>query len=363
MMTRLQILAIVVFVALPTASRAQTIKELLDTNSKPRHNTATTTMDMYDLDAYSKAGWRAINKGYYDTAEHEFLSAIKTAKRPGLNDTRLIARCYADYAWALQKQGRNAEAEPLLKWALLAREASLEPTSPRIVQNLNQLATLYLDLGRYSEAEPLLHRAIETQSKSTKPNPLELARSQTLMGLQLAAQRRYAESEPYLEEALSIGEKAQGKSHLDTADAVSNLAWTYHYQGKDDEAQPLLERALAIIERSKGKSDYSAAHILDGLGQILSKKGKADEAEAYFLRAIAIWERFPNEGLSLLEVLRHYGNFLEEKGRLEDYGKIKARIMPLRTKYIQARAPLGPWYRVPEATQGLATSAPPRIPG
>jgi tetratricopeptide (TPR) repeat protein len=317
-----------------------------------------TGSDLNDWNIFSHAGWRAINGGRYEKAEHEFHSAINAAKRMGLKDPRLVARSYADFAWALQKQGRNAQAEPLVKWALLAREASFEPGAPPIAQNLNQLATLYYDLGRYPDAEPLLRRAIDTQEKSAKANPLERARSQTLMGLLFAAQRRYVESEPYFTKAITLRQKAQGPSHPDTADALSNLAWAYHEQGKDDEAQPLFERALGIIERSRGDSDTSVAHLADGLGQILAKQGKTAEAEAYFLRAIAIWERFPNEGGSLLEVLRHYANFLDEKDRPADLNKVKTRMAPLRAKYTMAQARPGAWYRVPDPSPGLGSPGP-----
>jgi tetratricopeptide (TPR) repeat protein len=357
-MNRPHTLAIVVLATLPTVALAQTTGELLNAHSKSSPALPSMGWDLSDWNAYNRAGWRAINKGYYDTAEHEFLSAIKASKRPSLNDPRLIARSYADFAWALQKQGRNAQAEPLVKWALLAREAYFEPTSPPIAQTLNQLATLYYDLGRYPDAEPLLRRAIDTQDKSAKANPLEHARSQSLMGLLLAAQRRYVESEPYFIKAITLRQKSQGPSHPDTGDALSNLAWTYHEQGKDDQAQPLFERALLIVERSRGESDYSVAHLADGLGQILSKQGKTDEAETYFLRAIAIWERFPNEGGSLLEVLRHYADFLDEKGRPADLNKVKTRMAPLRAKYTMAQARPGPWYRVPDPSPGLGAPVP-----
>jgi tetratricopeptide (TPR) repeat protein len=388
MMNRLQALAIVLLTSLPTAAWSQTLKDVTEAHAKSSSSRPAAGSGVGDLDAYAKsmygnyfydwyaynrAGWLAINKGYYDTAEHEFLSAIKAAKLHSMDDTRLIARSYADYAWALQKQGRNAEAEPLLKWALLAREATLDPNSPPIAQSLNQLATLYYDLGRYSEAEPQLRRAIDTQAKSRKVDPLEHARSQTLMGLLMAVQRRYVESEPYFRKAVALREKSQGPSHADTGDALSNLAWAYHEQGKDDEARPLFERALKILERSKGESHVSVAHVADGLGQILSKQGNVSQAEAYFLRAISIWEQFPSEGASLLEVLRHYADLLEENNRPADLNKIKARMAPLRGKFTLAQTRLGRWYRLPDPSPGQAppghvspipvTPSPGRIPG
>jgi tetratricopeptide (TPR) repeat protein len=372
-MKRPDILAIVLLATLPTIGRAQTAKEFADIHVKLSQSRPLSGNGMGDLRAYSesltgshfgdwsvynRAGWRAIDKGYYDTAEHEFSSAIKAAKLAGKGDLRLVARSYADYAWALQKQGRNAEAEPHAKWALIAREALLDKGAPAIAQSRNQLATLYYDLGRPADAEPLLRLSIESQANSPRANPQELARSETLMGLLLASQRRFAESERHFVRAITLREKALSSSSADLGDALNNLAWAYHEQGKDDQARPLFERALRYLERARGESAYSVAHVLDGLGQILAKEGKTDQAETDFLRAIAVWEQFPNEGLSLLGVLRHYADLLEDKGRSDDLSKLKDRIAPLRAKYSFGREALGRWYRFPDPPTGLGANPP-----
>jgi tetratricopeptide (TPR) repeat protein len=367
-MSRHRTLAIALFAALPTAAHGQaTIKDLLDAKSRSSPASWSDGWEMSDWNAYNRAGWRAINKGAYGTAEREFRSAIQVALRRGVDNPRLAARSYADYAWALQKQGRNAEAEPHLKWALLARKAALEPTSSAIAQTQNQLATLYYDLGRYTDAEALLYQAIDSQFTAPKPNSQEFARSETLMGLVMSAQRRYAEAEPHFSKAVTLREKAQGPSHPDTGDCLNNLAWAYLEQGKDDEAKPLFDRALRIFERARGDSDPSVAHLVDGLGQILRRQHQPKEAEDNYLRAIAIWEKLPAEGLSLLEVLRHYADLLEDEGRSADLDKVKARIAPLRAKYTLARLGLGSWYRFPDPSPGLGAPAtaptPPRIPG
>ena len=379
-MNRAQAFAIALLAATwPAVARAQTLGEVLDMHAKlstrPRpqglgdlnvYANSLTGSHIGDWSAYNRAGWRALDKGYYDTAEHEFLAAIKAAKREGLDDPRLVARSYADFAWALQKQGRNAEAEPLLKWVLIAREGTLGRESLPVFQTLNQLATLYSDLGRYSEAEALLGRVIEAQAKSPKADLREHARSQSLMGLLLAAQRRYAESESYFRNALALREKAPTPAAPEIADALTNLAWTYHIQGKDDLARPLFERALKLIERTKGESDYAVAHVVDGLGQILASQGKPADAEADFVRAIGIWEQFPDEELSLLEVFRHYADLLEEQGRLDDLKKVRARMAPLRAKYSFSEGRIGPWYRFPDPSSGNLKTQPltaPRIPG
>jgi tetratricopeptide (TPR) repeat protein len=355
-MNRLLTLVAVALIATPGLTLGQsTMEDVLKSHTKVgTKRSGSTASDLLDWTDYNRAGWRAINKGYFDTAEHEFYSAIKAAKRPSMDDPRLLARSYADYAYAIQKQGRHAEAEPLIKWALVVRETLFEADSHVISQSQNQLATLYYELGRFSEAEPLLKRAIETQSKASKPNLQEHARSHSLMGLLFVAQRRYAEAEPYFLQAIRLREKTLGTSHPEIGDAVNNLAWAYHEQGKDDEARPLFERALKIFEQSGSPMDVSVAHVLGGLGQIHAREGENEEAEAAYLRAIAIWDqKVPGGNLALAEVLKHYADLLEKLGRGADLVRIKARIAPLRAKFAMIEGKVDTRYRIPAYAPGL----------
>ena len=264
---------------------------------------------------HGRAGGRSAKENY-EIAEREFYAAVNAAKRPSIvDDVRLLARSYADYAWASSLQGRHSEAEPLARWALARPRSSCSNPRRPSTQTLNQLATLYYEVGRFPEAESLLKRAIETQDKAPKPNLRELSRSQTLMGLQLIAER-FAEAEAYFLQSIRLRERSLGASDPETGDSVNNLAWTYHEQGKDDQARPLFERALKIFEQSRGPTDPSAAHVLDGLAQIQARESEPEEAEAKYLRAIGIWdEQAPGGNVSLLQVLKHYSDLLEKLGR------------------------------------------------
>lgn len=311
---------------------------------------------------YNLAGWRAMNSGRFVTAEHEFAGAIKALKRVPDGDQRLMAKNYVDYAWAIQKQGRNAEAEPLVKWALMAREALLEPGSPAIFQTQNQLSTLYFETGRFAEAETLLKRAIAAQEKLPKPSVREQSRSLTLLGLLLVSQRRYAESEPHFLKAIQVREKGLGRNHAETGDALNNLAWAYHEQGKDDEAKPFFERALAIFDRSNGSTGASLAHVLNGLAQIQATKGEYDEAESKFRRAIEIWDVIePGGNASLLDVLKHYRDLLAKTGQSPDLPKVEARIGLLKARIIPIEGRAGPWYHFPDPSPPIDPSMPPMM--
>jgi tetratricopeptide (TPR) repeat protein len=354
-MNRPTTLAMAILLAIPATSLAQiTLEDMVKAHAK----TAGKARDEFAFEiglwnVYNRAGWKAINKGYYDTAEHEFLAAINAA-RPSAKadkDYRLLARSYADYAYAIQKQGRHSEAEPLLKWVLIVREAQFEADSPAIAQSLNQLATLHYELGRFADAEPLLKRAIESQGKAAKPSDQEHARSHTLLGLLMVTQHRFDEAVQPFSRAVAIREKGRGPNHVDTGDALSNLAWVYIQQGKLEEARPLFTRSLKIFEQSRGLLDPSIAHTLHGLAKIQSNEAEQEEAEAKFVKAISIWDHLPVlDAPALIEVLRDYVTFLEKLGRAEDLVKIKARLTPLRAKVTMKEGKVGPWYRWPDPT-------------
>jgi tetratricopeptide (TPR) repeat protein len=288
-------------------------------------------------------------------AEHEFAAAIEV-ERPqakAQKDNRVLARSYADYAYAIQKQGRHAEAVPILKWVLIAREAELEPDSPVIAQTLNQLAALYFEIGKYAEAETLLKRATESQTKAAKPSANEFARSQTMLGLLMTAQHRYDEAVVPFRLAITLRENSRGPSSPDTGDALTNLAWVYHQQGKNREARPLFERALKIFEEKRGSIDPSVAHTLHGLGKIQFAEAEVEDAEARYLKAIAIWDALPVlDDRALVEVLKDYAALLEKLGRAEDLVKIKARLTPLQAKLTANEPRLDPRFRWPEASMG-----------
>ena len=69
----------------------------------------------------------------------------------------------------------TAEAEPLFKRALEAKERVLGKDHPATLISVSNLATLYDDQGRYSEAEPLYKRALEASERVLgKEHPMTL---------------------------------------------------------------------------------------------------------------------------------------------------------------------------------------------
>jgi Tfp pilus assembly protein PilF len=81
-----------------------------------------------------------------------------------------VANSLNNLAALYQKQGRNADAEPLYKQSVAILERSLGPDHPEIATNLNNLGALYKAQGRDADAELLYARSLMIQKKAAQSN-------------------------------------------------------------------------------------------------------------------------------------------------------------------------------------------------
>ncbi|SRR6266487_3621770 len=157
-------------------------------------------------------------------------------------------------------RGADAQAEPLLKRALMIREQTLGPQHPDTAQGLNNLAELYRAQGAYAQAEPLLKRALAICEQVLGPQHPDTAACLDNLGKLYLDQGAYAHAEPLLKRALAISEQVRGPQHLGTATCLHNLAMLYFLQGASRghdiflyrQAESLMKRGLEIYERVLG---------------------------------------------------------------------------------------------------------------
>src|SRR5918911_1318810 len=75
-----------------------------------------------------------------------------------------------EQAFRLYKEGRYAEAVPLIERSLAIRERAFGPDHPQVAASLNNLAELYLRVGDFVRAEPLYQRALAIWVKVLGPD-------------------------------------------------------------------------------------------------------------------------------------------------------------------------------------------------
>ncbi len=146
------------------------------------------------------------------------------------------------------RQGRVAAAEKQLLAALQEAEKFV-PVDPRLVRNLNSLATLYIKLGNYAEAVPFIRRSLVIQEKVPGPEHPNLATTLHNLATLYRFQGKYAEAEPLYIRSLAIREKALGLEHLNVVISLENYADLLRKTNRNDEAAEMEARAMAIREK------------------------------------------------------------------------------------------------------------------
>jgi Tfp pilus assembly protein PilF len=194
-------------------------------------------------------------------------------------------------AEGLHAGGKYAEAEPLLRKAVVTLEAALGPDHPYTAAGgYNNLATNLEARRRYAEAEPFLRRALAAWEKALGPASPHTAAGYNNLAANLGAQGRHAEAEPLYRKALAIRERALGPAHLDTAGTCHSLAGILDIQGRYEEAEPLLRQALAIREGALGPAHPYTAVSRNNLALNLDAQGRFAAADLLLRQALAAYE-------------------------------------------------------------------------
>jgi tetratricopeptide (TPR) repeat protein len=180
----------------------------------------------------------------------------------------LLARSYADLARVLYHQGRYAEAEPLARWALTARENHPKSTTESIFQSLYVLGVIERAQKHYSEARSHIHRALDLQEKAVSHDHPILATTIEELALINSEDGHDAEAEKLYKRALAIREKQNLPDDLDLADTADAFAQLLIHMKRPVEANPWQDKARNIrdtlAEKQRRAAESRAAQGLRG---------------------------------------------------------------------------------------------------
>jgi CHAT domain-containing protein/tetratricopeptide (TPR) repeat protein len=251
--------------------------------------------------------------GKYAEATNVATRALAAAERQG--DARIVGLALNDLARLYHRQGRYAEAEPLMKRAVAIDEKALGPENSRVSRDpvtravnygnlsrdLSTLALLYRYQLRQTEAEPLMKRALAITEKE-RGGDLG-ARLNDLASL-YAEQRRYSEAEPLFKRALAITEKERGPEGRDVATDLSNLGMLYQEQGRYAEAEPLMKRAVVIDEKALEPDDPNLGRDLSNLAGLYYVQSDWARAADYWRRSTSIITHRAQRGTLIGQALK-----------------------------------------------------------
>ena len=265
-----------------------------------------------------------------------------------------MAESLNNLAVLYRNQGKYAEAEPLLKWALDIQEKALGPDHPNVARSLNNLADIYSNQGKYAEAEPLYKRSLAIREKTFGPDHPNVADSLRSLALLYWNQGRYAEAEPLYKRSLAIREKIFGPELTQVAVSLNDLAAIYCDEGRYEEAEPLFQRALAIREKTTGPRSREAASAVRVLAACEFKERKFSDALDRLVHCSQIARELSAKTPKDQKLRFLMGSVLLLKGQIE---AAMGRSSEGQSSWKEALATLGPTAKGAQSTSDQDTYA------
>lgn len=202
------------------------------------------------------------------------------------------------------------------------------------LNNLSELASLYLEKKNYDRAEPLYQEALEISRKDMRemeadpqlyqdinfPAPDSQTKRVSLFQILNGLATVYSQMDdfrnalPLYEEAAEITGRVFGETHAEYAYALHNLATACTLLGDFTKAEPLHKKALEIKRTTVAEKDPSLVIFLNNLGRCYKEIGELS-------RALPLYE----EALEITK-MRVIENPLDHALTLNNIGMLYARI-------------------------------------
>ncbi|MCB9885664.1 MAG: serine/threonine protein kinase [Planctomycetes bacterium] len=218
-------------------------------------------------------------------AENTYRKALQLSRAACGERSRETALDLAGLGRVLAKQGRNAEAEPLLIESLeILRARGGEETST---------AAILLDLGqalvaqdRYAAAEPVWREAAELfRGRGDRERA---ANNFGNLAYALYAQRKFGEAAAAQRQALQFSREALGEDDPRVLFCTSQLGSYLTLAGDLDGAEVANRAAVALSQKLHGEHSSEFVSALGSLATVFVRKGKASEAEPLLRQALAV---------------------------------------------------------------------------
>jgi non-specific serine/threonine protein kinase/serine/threonine-protein kinase len=230
-----------------------------------------------------------LDEARYADAESLFTRAYAVFQGLGLGDSASGLAAARDLGIVYSRQGRFAEAEPLLGRVIRVLEMA-DSTSLALAGTLGNLALLKIWQGRFAQADTVLQRSLRIQERAVGSDHPEVVTNLTNLGLVYMELGRYPEAEAALRRGADIAERVLGLQHPALAKILNNLGGTFVDQERFAEAVPLLMRALGIKEQVLGPDHVDLWSTVANLGLAQAGAGLLAEAEALHRRSIGLLE-------------------------------------------------------------------------
>ena len=264
------------------------------------------------FDSYAEAGLQAFNKQKYVEAEKLYRQAI--AEIDTKPDSLTMAQALGMLGVILNKEGKDTEAEPVLKRAIAIGEKY--KAKPDYMSGLiDHLGFVYGAQGKQVEAEALHLKALAIREKVHGKGSLETRSNLNNLACVYLRNGRYQDADALFERSRALYRKEPGLRNVNLVNVLTNSAYTKTALGQYDEAEKLFKEALDTAKAGGVEETYDASYIYANLGDVYRMRDRFSEAEALYRKSLALTEKaFGKDNTKSAVDLRNLGRCMQDQG-------------------------------------------------
>jgi serine/threonine-protein kinase len=253
-----------------------------------------------------------------------------------LNDD--VANDYNELGYALEDAGRFAEAAEDYQASMDLYVRMNEGGTRGFVLPLNNLAFAYEDMGDYARAEPLFRQSLELRQKLYPAEDPSIARADHNLARLLVEEDKLDAAKPLLDRALSLRIAKLGADHPDTARSQMLLADWWRHRNDLDAA----DATLAVMSKSGARfTPLMTAQRWQLLGRIARARGDTGAALDDFRQAHAAMSKGWGEAHPLTAAMAlDYIGALRAAGNREEADTLLQSIHPIIETTFVAKSPM-----------------------
>jgi tetratricopeptide (TPR) repeat protein len=234
------------------------------------------TVTVTDLMNISSQASDALVRSGNAVAAEKLARAAVTAARDGNHPAALAARY--SLAAALEAQGRNKDAEQMLREVLIGQQQVLGNDHPDTLTTRCGLARV-ISHTRYGPAEPLYRDVLADQQRVLGDNDPRTLLTRHALAKTIGRQGRANEAEQMYRQVLASRREVLGDDHPDTLATRHALAWSISWQGRYTEAEQQYRSVLADQQRILSDGHFHVLSTQHDLARSIAKQGRNREAE------------------------------------------------------------------------------------
>ncbi|KAJ5293286.1 uncharacterized protein N7443_009239 [Penicillium atrosanguineum] len=224
------------------------------------------------------------DQGKLDRAEMMFRQALRKMEMPKI-DVRLKAMLLHNLGAVIHQQGRNVEAEKLLKEALDLKRETFGPNHISTLRSVSTLALLYKAQWNFSEAEKLYSGPLKDAWGEFGDSDISKLQNTFHVAYLHYERCELVEAEQMFLEVLNGYKKAFDDDHPLILGVYTALARLHLKQQKPVETEEMFKLALQGYTSHFDEHHESTLQICVELGHFYSKQARLPEAEQRFKQA------------------------------------------------------------------------------